>query len=70
MNGFITMKRLLKIEDIEKLGLGKRTTIWRKVNSGEFPKPIKLGTSPQSPIRWSEEAINEYLNNLFANNGS
>ena len=58
------MKRFLKIEDIEALGLGKRTTIWRKVNKGEFPKPIKLGSAPSSPIRWDEEVIEDYLNKL------
>ena len=60
----LTMKRFLKIEDIEALGLGKRVTIWRKVKKGEFPKPIKLGTSPQSPIRWDEEVIEDYLKKL------
>ncbi|MDC3302117.1 AlpA family phage regulatory protein [Gammaproteobacteria bacterium] len=35
--------KLLTIEDVMKLNLGKRTTLWKKVRDGKFPKPIKLG---------------------------
>lgn len=50
--------------DVVNIGLGGRTTIWKKVKNGQFPKPIKLGTSPQSPLRWKEEDIHAYLTNL------
>jgi len=58
--------RLLTIEDVIKIGIGGRTTIWKKVKDGQFPKPIKLGSAPSSPIRWKEEDIEEYLRNLCA----
>ena len=56
--------KLLRLDDVVKIGLGGRTTIWKKVKNGEFPKPIKLGTSPQSPLRWRQEDIDNYLDNL------
>jgi len=56
--------KLLTVEDVMAIGIGKRTTIWKKVKSGEFPKPVRLGNSPSSPIRWREDDINYYLNNL------
>jgi len=59
--------KLLTIEDVIELNLGKRTTLWKKVKTGEFPKPIKLGNSPSSPIRWKEEDILNYINNLGDN---
>ena len=59
--------KLLTIEDVIELNLGKRTTLWKKVKTGEFPKPIKLGKSPSSPIRWKEEDIHNYINNLGDN---
>ena len=59
--------KLLTIEDVMELNLGKRTTLWKKVKTGEFPKPIKLGNSPSSPIRWKEEDIHNYINNLGDN---
>ena len=59
--------KLLTIEDVIELNLGKRTTLWKKVKTGEFPKPIKLGNSPSRPIRWKEEDIHNYINNLGDN---
>ena len=52
------------MKDVVNIGLGCRTTIWKKVKTGEFPKPIKLGSSPQSPLRWKEKDIQDYLSNL------
>lgn len=54
----------MKIEEIIEIGIGGRTTIWKKVKNGEFPKPIKLGGAPSSPIRWRSTDIDEYLRNL------
>ena len=56
--------KLMTIEEVIKIGIGGRTTIWKKVKNGEFPKPIKLGGAPSSPIRWRSTDIDEYLRNL------
>jgi predicted DNA-binding transcriptional regulator AlpA len=60
----MSIKRLLDIKDILALNLGGRTTIWKKVKDGSFPKPIKLGSSQQAPLRWRQKDIEIYLNNL------
>ena len=59
--------KLLTIEDVIKLNIGKRTTIWKKVRDGHFPKPIKLGEASSSPVRWYQSDIEEYINNLGNN---
>ena len=56
--------KLLTVDEITELGLGARTTIWRRVKEGNFPKPIRLGKSHSSPLRWKQEDIENYLNNL------
>lgn len=53
-----------KVEDLTKMGFGNRSTIWRKINKSEFPKPIKLGTSSTSPVWWCKEDINNYIYEL------
>jgi predicted DNA-binding transcriptional regulator AlpA len=50
-----------KVDDLTEMGFGNRTTIWRRVKKSQFPKPIKLGTSPTSPVRWSKEDIDNYV---------
>jgi prophage regulatory protein len=38
-----------------------RATLWRKVKSGEFPKPVKLGPKITA---WKVEAVREYLDSI------
>ena len=58
-----------KVEDLTEMGFGNRSTIWRKVKRSQFPKPIKLGLSPTSPVRWSKEDIDKYLQELRSKAG-
>jgi predicted DNA-binding transcriptional regulator AlpA len=59
--------KLLTMKDVVNIGVGCQTTIWKKVKTGEFPKPIKLGSSPQSPLRWKEKGIQDYLLTFLTN---
>jgi prophage regulatory protein len=54
--------KLLTVDDITKLGLGSRTTIWRRVKEGNFPKPIRFGNAHSSPLRWRLEDIHKWIN--------
>ena len=54
--------KLLTVDDITDLGLGARTTIWRRVKEGAFPKPLRLGNSHSSPLRWRLEDIEDWIN--------
>jgi predicted DNA-binding transcriptional regulator AlpA len=55
---------LLEFRDLsEKKGIPfSDTTIWRKINAGEFPKPVKIGRRNC----WVEAEIDQYLENLAA----
>ncbi|ABM61932.1 helix-turn-helix transcriptional regulator [Halorhodospira halophila] len=51
-------ERLLRINSvIKRVGLG-RSTIYKKVKEGGFPKPIKLG---ERAIAWRESDIEEWI---------
>ena len=54
--------KLLTVDDITNLGLGSRTTIWRRVKEGNFPKPIRIGNAHSSPLRWRLEDIHKWIN--------
>ena len=49
---------LLSYDDLEALGYGSRTTIWRRVNNGKFPPPIDTGSGGK---RWRETDVIEWL---------
>lgn len=50
--GFIRQKQLLPL-----LGFSA-PTLWRKVKSGDFPKPIKLG---KNMTAWKVSEINDWV---------
>ncbi|MEL6827240.1 MAG: AlpA family phage regulatory protein [Pseudomonadota bacterium] len=49
----ITVKEVLK-----KTGYKSRTTLWRRVRAGNFPKPIAL--SPHA-TRWKEQEVEDWI---------
>ena len=49
---------LLSYRDLGSCGYGSRVTIWRKVNSGEFPEPIDIGHGRKA---WRESDIVDWL---------
>ncbi|MCH8976281.1 MAG: transcriptional regulator [Proteobacteria bacterium] len=51
---------LLSYRDLESLGYGSRVTIWRKVKSGEFPKPL-IENVDHARRKWRESDIVEWL---------
>ena len=38
------MQRIMRIPEVVKLTGLSKTTIWRRVRSGDFPLPVKLGS--------------------------
>ena len=58
------MEKLLSYKDLKLLGLGTQITIWRKVKENNFPQPIKLGTKPNSPVRFKESEVKFWIDNL------
>ena len=50
--------RLLRRADVEaRVGLA-RTTIYRKMSDGSFPRPVRVGAHA---VRWSAAEIEEWL---------
>lgn len=53
--------RLMKLREVENMaGLGK-SSIYRRIATGEFPRPVTL--SP-NVVRWRESEISAWLNSL------
>ena len=42
-------------------GYKSRTTLWRRVRSGQFPKPIALSTHA---TRWKKTDVDAWINEL------
>ena len=53
--------RLLSLPEVErKVSLG-RSTIYRRIARGTFPRPVKLG---EGCVRWRESAIDNWIVSL------
>ena len=58
------MRKLLRVEDLIKLGIGCRTTIWKMVKAGRMPSSVRIGSHSSARIYWYEDEIEEWFNNL------
>jgi prophage regulatory protein len=55
--------RVVRIKTVlDRTGLS-RSTLYRKIQEGSFPRQAKLGIHGAG---WSEAAINQWIANLFA----
>ena len=55
---------LLKIQKVIELSTLSRSTIYRLVESGKFPRPVKLTTRT---IGWVEEEVRDFLQEKIDN---
>jgi len=55
---------LLKIQKVIELTTLSRSTIYRLVESGKFPRPVKLTTRT---IGWVEEEVRDFLQEKIDN---
>lgn len=53
-------RRYIRRTEVETLTSLSRSTIYRMMEIGDFPKPIKL---TRKAVAWPEEQIVEWLNN-------
>ena len=56
LDTLLTAAEVLKIT-----GYKSRSTIWRKVKAGVFPKPVSLSSQA---TRWSSNDISKWMNSL------
>ena len=55
---------LLKIQKVIEITTLSRSTIYRLVESGKFPRPVKLTTRT---IGWVEEEVRDFLQEKIDN---
>jgi prophage regulatory protein len=51
------IRRIMRLPEVEAATGEKRSTIYKRLSQGEFPKPVKLGAKS---IGWVEEEIAAY----------
>ena len=50
--------RLLRRRQVEKITGMKRSTIYRLMQEGDFPRPVKIGPAA---VRWRESEVNAWV---------
>tara|TARA_R110000772_G_scaffold40153_1_gene94084 strand:+ start:721 stop:1098 length:378 start_codon:yes stop_codon:yes gene_type:complete len=59
------MKKLITIDEVCEIARMSKPTIYRKIKSGDFPKPIKVPTTanrgPKLVNRWDEKIICDHM---------
>ena len=53
-----TIDRLLRLSEVRTRTALGRSTIYRKMRDGSFPKPLKIGARA---VRWRESEIEAWL---------
>jgi prophage regulatory protein len=48
---------------LDKTGLSK-SSLYEKIASGEFPKPVRLGTDAKS-VAWPEHEVDQWIQNVI-----
>ena len=60
------LERMLRLPEVaEVTGLSK-TTIWRRVRSGDFPAPVRLGGRGSRSVGWRKSDIEDWLDSRTA----
>ena len=55
------MERIMRIPEVVQVTGLSRTTIWRRVKSGDFPVPVRLGSLATRSIGWRESEIRRWI---------
>ena len=72
----IRQKRFIRLPEVlTRTGYG-RTTIYRKMEDGDFPKSVKLGGPPKDPnafdsraIAWIEDEVEQWMESRIEERG-
>jgi len=59
----ITNERLLTACEVEERSSLSRSTIWRQVQSGQFPRPIRIGARR---VAWRESDVAQWIDSRCA----
>ena len=55
------MDRILRISEVVEITGLSRTTIWRRVKSGNFPAPVRLGGLATRSVGWREGELKRWI---------
>lgn len=58
----VTFKSLLRFRQVKEIVPLSRSEIYRRMASGQFPKPIKLG---QRVVAWDSDKIQAYVREMI-----
>ena len=72
----VRQKKFIRLPEVlSRTGYG-RTTIYRKMEDGDFPKSVKLGGPPKDPnafdsraIAWIEDEVEQWIESTIEERG-
>jgi len=72
----VRQKKFIRLPEVlSRTGYG-RTTIYRKMEDGDFPKSVKLGGPPKDPnafdsraIAWIEDEVDQWIESTIEERG-
>ena len=56
--------KFIKLDQVKEMTTLSRSTIYREIKHGEFPKQVRLGSNTSV---WLEHEVNNYLEERIAN---
>ncbi len=60
---------MLRIDDVAALTGVAKSTIYKMVRNGEFPRPIKFGEGPRASSLWSRAELVKFTESKLAARG-
>lgn len=61
--------QLLTRREVERKCSLSRSGIYKLMEAGRFPRPLKLGVGPAGSVRWLAKDVDEFILNLQYTNG-
>jgi prophage regulatory protein len=58
--------RLIRLKEVMRLTALSRSTIYSRMNEGQFPKPVSLG---ERAVAWVECEIEDWIEDLIQRRG-
>ena len=55
------MDRIMRIPEVAVVTGLSKTTIWRRVKSGDFPAPLRLGSLATRSVGWRSGEVQTWL---------
>ena len=56
--------RVLRQPEVAEMTGLSRTSIWRRVGNGSFPRPVRLGPEGSRAVGWLHHEVYDWLNGL------